>query len=455
MKKKELSLLSKYQIIKQAFPFLMISNLQIIEQMRLFLQQAKDNPSKYCERAQDFSRNRLLSFERVVYFILNLSKRSLAIELNDFFNSIYPLEQVPTKGAFSQARYKLKADLFKDWNKSLVEKLNDTHFVSNQTYNGLFLIGIDGTTLQLPDTTSIEEEFGTLSNNPMAQVVCAYDVINGICLASKIAPIRTSEPKLAIELLEELPKESLSIYDRCFASSGLIYLLNRAGNHFLIRAKVDFNNQIKAFVRSKKYDKVVEFPFTDNTKKLLKGLGISYTLKQTVKVRLVKVILDTGEIEVLITSLFDKNAYPVTLFKELYFRRWGVEVYYDLFKNILQSEIFTGHKSVAIYQEFYAMILLSNIHQLLVNQTQNALNQANKTRKHKHKINQNISIGLMKYQVIKMLILNDSDLIAYNLIDKFLKHTVAVIPNRKVERKKHPVRLRGKYRTFTNYRRAA
>jgi len=432
----------------------MSSNLQIIEQVRLFLQQAKDNPSPYCERAKDFSRNRLLSFERVVYFILNLSKRSLAIELNDFFNSIYPLEQVPTKGAFSQARYKLKADLFKDWNKALVDGCTEYGYLRN-SYHGLLLIGVDGTTLQLPNTEDIEEEFGTLSNHPMAQVVCVYDVLNKFCLLSKIAPIRTSEPKLVIELLEELPAESLSIYDRGFASSGLIYLLNKANKQFLIRAKLDFNNQVKAFAKSKKYDKVVEFPFTDNTKKLLKGLGISYAAKQTVKVRLVKVILDTGEVEVLITSLFDKNIYPITLFKELYFKRWGVEVYYDLFKNKLQSEIFTGHKSEAIYQEFYAMILLSNIHQLLVNQAQDTLDEANKTRKHKHKINQNVSIGFMKYQVIKLLISHDGDLIAYNLIDKFLKHTVAIIPNRKVERKKHPVRLRGKYRTFTNYRRVA
>ena len=89
-------------------------NLQIIEELHSFLQKAMDNKSRYCQRQQDFTRDRLLSFDRVAYFILNLSKRSLAVEL-DVFDQLFGLDfPAPTKGAFSQARYKLKPELFMD-----------------------------------------------------------------------------------------------------------------------------------------------------------------------------------------------------------------------------------------------------------------------------------------------------------------------------------------------------
>jgi hypothetical protein len=44
-------------------------------------------------------------------------------------------------------------------------------------------------------------------------------------------------------------------------------------------------------------------------------------------VRLVTVTLNTGEYEVLVTSLADELTYPNELFKELYYLRWGIETF--------------------------------------------------------------------------------------------------------------------------------
>ncbi len=48
---------------------------------------------------------------------------------------------------------------------------------------------------------------------------------------------------------------------------------------------------------------------------------------------MVRVILDNGEIEVLVTSLFDQAHYPSHEFKELYYRRWGIETFYSILKE--------------------------------------------------------------------------------------------------------------------------
>ena len=74
--------------------------------------QASGNKEKYCHSAEAFTRNRMLSFSVVVLFITNLMKRSLAIELDGLCEFLHKTT-IPTKGAFSQARYKLKALFFK------------------------------------------------------------------------------------------------------------------------------------------------------------------------------------------------------------------------------------------------------------------------------------------------------------------------------------------------------
>ena len=325
-------------------------------------------------------------------------------------------------------------------------------------WNGFQLIGIDGTLLQLPETDEIGEAFSYKANQhggyPMAQVLCAHDVLNGFCYLADIRPVTASEPRMALEMVKSLPQNSLSIYDRGFPSSALIHLLEHKKRNYLIRVKLGFNQQVRAFVKSGETSRVVGFPLTEKAKERLDGLLSLQELQNEVNVRLVKVKLDNGETQVLITSLIDQDVYPVAIFKELYFYRWGVEVFFDPFKNILQVEIFTGHKPLAIHQEFHAMVLLANLHQLVIQGAAALLEIANQNRKHCHKINHNVSMGLFKNAVVKLLTGQQPEQVWEELITKFLKHTIPIIKGRSFPRKKEPRRVRGKYKTLTNYRRA-
>ena len=60
------------------------------------------------------------------------------------------------------------------------------------------------------------------------------------------------------------------------------------------------------------------------------------------KVGLVKVFLDSGETEVLITSLLDQELYPYSIFKYLYHLRWRIEEEYKTIKSVMEVESFTG-----------------------------------------------------------------------------------------------------------------
>ena len=80
----------------------------------------------------------------MVLFITNLVKKSLAIELDCFFTFIDE-KVVPTKGAFSQARYKLKAVFFQDWNQYLISRWFALKANDMRRWKGFQLCAMDGT----------------------------------------------------------------------------------------------------------------------------------------------------------------------------------------------------------------------------------------------------------------------------------------------------------------------
>ena len=47
--------------------------------------------------------------------------------------------------------------------------------------------------------------------------------------------------------------------------------------------------------------------------------------------------------------------------KETYFKRWQIEIGYDILKNKLHIENFTGKTQITIEQDFYAQIYTFNV----------------------------------------------------------------------------------------------
>ena len=123
-----------------------------------------------------------------------------------------------------------------------------------------------------------------------------------------------------------------------------------------------------------------------------------YCKKRPIKVRLVKVLLNSGEVELLITSLMDETKYPALIFKELYFKRWGIESLYDKLKNKLLIENFTGYSETSILQDFYCTLFLSNIQSLLVSEANEELaTKGIEDKKYEYKVNTNLSIGFIAF----------------------------------------------------------
>lgn len=70
--------------------------------------------------------------------------------------------------------------------------------------------------------------------------------------------------------------------------------------------------------------------------------------EETIALRAVKVRLRTGEVEVLLTNLFDPAKWPTSAFGELYHQRWFTEEGYKLDKSRLELERWSGKSIWAV-----------------------------------------------------------------------------------------------------------
>lgn len=153
-----------------------------------------------------------------------------------------------------------------------------------------------------------------------------------------------------------------------------------------MRAKVSFSNDMK---NAKKQNQIITIK----------------SGKDTCRVKVLRLMLPSGIEEALITSLFDEE-YIVEDFKVLYFKRWGIEVKFDELKNRLEIENFTGTTKIAIEQDFYASIYLSNMIELVRQESDEIIKTNNKKKnlKHEYKMNLNILVGSLKDKLVLMML---------------------------------------------------
>ena len=117
-------------------------------------------------------------------------------------------------------------------------------------------------------------------------------------------------------------------------------------------------------------------------------------------VRLIRIELNTGEIEVLATSLLDVLLYPISIFKELYHQRWPVEENYKVMKSRIEIENFTGKSMLAVYQDFHAKVFTMNLTAILAHPVQELVRQNSQEKKYVYQVNMANALTKMKDSVV-------------------------------------------------------
>ena len=359
---------------------------------------------------KDFTRKRKLTFPKIILFMLNSIKKSLQKELTEFFLN-FSNEKNITNSAFCQSRMKLSHKAFIELNDGIIKEFYTDNIFN--LWNGFRLLAIDGSRLQLPLSLELIEDFGFAENQgavpvPMAQASSCYDLLNNMIINSEIDRYETSEYNLALKHLQKCQFEKdLLIYDRYYDGMWFMFyhILNK--KDFIIRMARNSINEVQNFFSSNEESKIIEITkLHQDSKDQLKKLGLEFN---PFKIRLVKVILDNGEIEVLATSLLDEKKYPNKEFKWLYGKRWGIETNFDHLKNHLMIEDFTGISSLSVLQDFFVSMFMANMQQIFISEAQDELQNQKKDTKYEYKINKNLSFGFMKDRFIKILLDKNAD----------------------------------------------
>jgi hypothetical protein len=247
-----------------------------------------------------------------------------------------------------------------------------------------------------------------------------YDLSNKFAIDGFLSALSTGEGTLALNHPTFSKTGDLIIYDRGYPSFDLIYEHFQRGIDFPIRVKIDFSNVTRKSYRS---------GLNSDTVKIYPGKNTNFSdkaySKDTFKqVRLIRVELPSGEVEIRMSSLFDMKKWPDSIFKELYFLRWGIETFYDEPKDKIKVEYFSGYSPHSILQDFYAALFVSNVQSLLIGEINDESAEKSTGNKYQYKVNGNLSYGFLKNGIITLFFRNkEMHVIVSEPKELFKKHT--------------------------------
>lgn len=379
-----------------------------------------------------FVRKRKLSMLHIILFLFYSSKLPLFRNLANICEDLSTLD-FPTvsKQAFSKARQFISPSLFKEFfylSVDLFYKL----LPSRKQWNGYHIFAIDGSKIELPNSKSNFEFFGEMFGHPdpnrrftMGLASIVYDVLDDYIVHASLHEYLSSERAIALEHLRSLEalniyQNSVVIFDRGYYSEAMFRYCVEHQHLCLMRLKENYSLAKKC---------------TGDMISILPGNAKAGT--EDIKIRIVEVLLDNGTKEYLATNVFDPTI-TQSMFQELYFYRWPIELKYRELKGMLSLEEFIGATTTSVFQEFYIKILLSNLSSLIKNQADEELNiTAKSSNKHRYQSTRSSIVGGIKRDFPRILCcictLAQIDII----YAEALKCQSEVTPNRKFERKKN------------------
>ena len=368
--------------------------------------------------------------KNVVCIILLRIYLSLQLMLDEYFEAtadIRKIELEGTKQGFSQARLKMNEKYIRSYADMTGEVAANGGDLCE--FLGMEVYAIDGSTAALENSQALIEGFGcsgSTKNAATASISLCFGPINGYIIDSQIERYGYSERSLAIahiERLIELGKQGgLLIFGRGYPSKAFMAFIINSGFHFMMRVREKFDVRFDRV----KTEKILPFEFEG----------------KTYYIRVLKVRLESGEIETLVTTLCQKKL-PISKAGEIYFLRWKVEVAYDMLKSKLQLENFSGKVRATVIQDFFATVYLANIVAFAAEEADKrvAANDEGKSLKYPRKANRNRVIRKVRNAFFDLLDEKNNakrEKMIDSLIENCSKHPVSITPQRASSVRKRP-----------------
>jgi len=410
---------------------------------------------KHRIKQSSFTREVKLTFAIMMGLMIKKSSKSSQNSLNDMtLNG--DIDYTVTNSAYTQARAKLNYTAFIEMKDKSIEMFYEDGEYNR--YKKFRLLAVDGSIVVLPNSADIKKEFNpTVAKCQIedfskevvqARVSTLYDVMNNMAIDATIRNRVKKEGSilkayderaLAIEHLAYCNKEDLVIFDRGYPSYELFARYAQKTN-FLCRLKSTSFIRAKSLFAPHSEDKDIILEI--NAPKKLRDALRKDNLPVKMKIRFVQVTLDNGTVEVLATNILSDEVLQTSDFMELYARRWGIETYYDVLKNRLSLENFTGLTALAIKQDFYATVFLANYEAMLVYDTNLELQEKAEDNKYAQQVNKAQSFNAIKHKAFDIFYSNKGlSKQMKQLEELFAINPVPIRPNRqtppRLDKEKH------------------
>ncbi len=391
-----------------------------------------------------------MPLEDLTFSMINRKGISLKLELRGYMNISHPGTQISNSGYLKQ-RMKLNPEAFVD-----LYQFHNRNFYTDPdtelyTVNGFLVLAADGSEINIPTTPETIATYGNASRNTTKLCAkiglgCLYDALNRMILDAAINEPKFNEMAVAEAQIAKVretigDKPFLVIMDRGYPGAPAFLRMIDSQTYFVTRLKsTDFKAEQKALTAD---DEDVSIQLTKSRQKHYMGTADEAIImsRDSFPLRMVRVWLDEDktEYEVLATNL-PRNLFPAECFGELYHLRWRIETAYQVLKDRLQMENFTGTKPVLIEQDIYSTIYVSNIVEDISRDIEQE--QADHLRndyKHRMAVNRSLCVGLLKNDLIYILLEKDRHKqteLFQQIYDEISKNIVPVRTDRHYERTK-------------------
>lgn len=354
--------------------------LNIIAEMTAEKEKYVKNPGK------DFIRNRKLSLQTVIEFILSMEGGALNKALYEFFDK--EPKNIVTASALVQQRNKIKPELFYD----LFHKSNEVMGQYDiKTYKGYNLYAIDGSDINVARDENADtycnkiNQYDTGCN--MYHLNAIYDILNKVYVDAELQPKPQADERRAfISMLKSLhiEKSTLFIADRGYPSYNLLTHFKYKDNaDYLVRMQNNGSNLVKnlpmtecdiektiTITTNRRFSDKDGYKFVQTRKgnqqnRVYKDKPSRAEVQwdfgefEELKIRIVRFKITDTTYETIFTSL-SKDEFSLEEIKKLYAMRWGIETSFRELKYIIGLTNLHSKKDEFVRQEIFAKLTMYN-----------------------------------------------------------------------------------------------
>lgn len=308
-----------------------------------------DMQTRYCKR---------VSMELAIWFVVGVGMFS-SDAYRQIFRWLTPLgAPIPGSSTLTEVRKRVGSELMQKL-YILTVRLLGTAANGVGFYHGMRLMGVDGFTLNLFDSSENRKQFSRPKNGrchgpfPQARCVALCELGTHVLWRTTIGNYLQGEQSLLRKLFRFLSSEMLVLMDRNLLSFSIVREITGKQASFLIRCK---SNRVLPVLKR-----------LDDGSYLSRVYASQYDRQKDrngIDIRVIEYTLDDpdrvgcGELHRLTTSLMDPHVHPADELIVLYHQRWEVELAFDELKTHLRKrKVLRSQRPDGVRQEIYALLI--------------------------------------------------------------------------------------------------